>query len=68
MLEVLVGISFAFVVLEFADEWHQRRLSKRRLATIRKQAPLLRRPWDTLRGRWIESESGSQMPSKTKNN
>jgi hypothetical protein len=55
MLELLVGISLAFVILEFADEWQQRRLSKRRLAAIRKQAPALRRPWDTLRGRWIES-------------
>ncbi|MDB5634000.1 MAG: hypothetical protein JWR49_2855 [Tardiphaga sp.] len=55
MLEVLVGISFAFVVLEFADEWQQRRLSNRRLAAIRKQTSVLRRPWDTLRGRWIES-------------
>lgn len=68
MLEVLVGISFAFVLLEFADEWHQRRLSKRRLAVIREQAPLLRRPWDTLRGRWIESESDSQLPTKPKSN
>jgi hypothetical protein len=55
MLEILAGISFAFVVLELADEWHQRHLSKRRLAVMRGQVPILGRPWDTLRGRWIES-------------
>ena len=63
MLEVLVGISLTFIVFEFIDEWHQRRQSKRRLAAIRQHSPAMRRPWDTLRGRWADSPAENSSKS-----
>ncbi|MDB5553556.1 MAG: hypothetical protein JWL86_3540 [Rhizobium sp.] len=63
MLEVLVGISLCFIAFEFLDEWHQRRQSKRRLAAIRQHSSALRRPWDTLRGRWADTPADN--PSKS---
>ena len=63
MLEVLVGISLTFIVFEFADEWHQRRQSKRRLAALRQHSSAMRRPWDTLRGRWADAPA--EEPSKS---
>ena len=61
MLELLVGISLGFVVLELLDEWQQRRRSQRRLSALRQSASVMRRPWDTLRGRWIDPP-GDQPP------
>ena len=61
MLELLVGISLGFVVLELLDEWQQRRRSQRRLSDMRQRSSVMRRPWDTLRGRWLEPP-GDQPP------
>ena len=54
MLELFAGISLAFLLYSFFEEWHQRRLNKSRLNEMRKHFKVGRR-WDVAKGQWSDN-------------
>jgi hypothetical protein len=55
MWGLFVGVSLAFVLYSFYEEWQQRRLNKKHLAEMRKDFAGGRR-WDVAKGQWTNEK------------
>ena len=54
MFELFAGISLAFLLYSFFEEWRQRRLNKIHLLEMRQNFKVGRR-WDVAKGQWSEN-------------
>jgi len=50
-----VGVTLAFVLYSFYEEWQQRRVDKKRLADMRKDFKVGRR-FDVTKGQWSDRD------------
>jgi predicted PurR-regulated permease PerM len=48
-----VGVTLAFVLYSYYEEWQQHRLDKKRLARMREDVAKHRR-WDVAKGQWMD--------------
>ena len=53
MWGLFVGVSLAFALYSFYEEWQQHRLAKKHLAKMRKDFAVGRR-WDVAKGQWAD--------------
>lgn len=53
MLSLFAGISLAFLLYSFYEEWRQRRLNKHRLLVMRTNFKGGQR-WDVAKGQWSD--------------
>jgi hypothetical protein len=51
MLELFAGVSLAFLLYSFFEEWRQHRLNKIHLLEMRQKFQVGRR-WDVAKGQW----------------
>jgi hypothetical protein len=63
MWGLFVGVSLAFVLYSFYEEWQQRRLNKKHLAEMRKDFAGRRR-WDVAKGQWVDDLRLGQRKKK----
>jgi peptidoglycan/LPS O-acetylase OafA/YrhL len=54
MLELFAGVSLAFLLYSFLEEWRQRRLNKIQLIEMRHNFKVGRR-WDVAKGQWSDN-------------
>jgi hypothetical protein len=54
MVELFAGISLAFLLYSFLEEWRQRRLNKIHLVEMRQNFRVGRR-WDVAKGQWSDN-------------
>jgi predicted PurR-regulated permease PerM len=53
MWGLFVGVTLAFVLYSYYEEWQQRRLDKKQLGKMRENVAKRRR-WDIAKGQWID--------------
>jgi hypothetical protein len=54
MVELFAGISLAFLLYSFFEEWRQSRLNESHLLQMRQNIKVGRR-WDVAKGQWSDS-------------
>ena len=52
MLQLLIGLVLAYPLVEMAEEWRKRKVSKRLLAKMRGHVAMQHK-WDPVQGRWV---------------
>jgi hypothetical protein len=53
---IFVGASLVYILYPIIEEWRQRRLDEKRLASMRRHAALGHH-WDPARGRWADDQN-----------